>query len=217
MGEEMNRVEPHYPEDRKREQPLQENLLSLLAARTGHFRLESGHHGDFWLDLEWLCLRPRQIQPYAVELARRLAGHNVQAVCGPLIEGAFVALMVATELNVEFFYAERLAPPHSDTLYPVNYRLPGALRSKVRGKRVAIVNDVINAGSAVRGTFADLEARGAVIVSIGSLLVLGSSASSFAAEKNITLESIAFLAKTLWAPSECPLCAAGVSLEAAEC
>jgi hypothetical protein len=38
----------------------------------------------------------------------------------------------------------------------VKYRIPPALRSQVRGKRVAIVNDVINAGSAVRGTFLDL-------------------------------------------------------------
>ena len=191
---------------------MQEELISLLAARKGHFRLESGHHGDLWLDLELLCLRPEAIRRFAVELAKRLSTHEVDAVCGPLVEGAFVALMVAAELDLEFYYSERIAPPSKDTLYPVEYRIPNALRAKLRGKRVAIVNDVINAGSAVRGTFADLKACGAKPVAIGALLVLGKSASSFAADQQIALESIASLPNAIWAPSECPLCASGVSL-----
>jgi orotate phosphoribosyltransferase len=192
---------------------LPEGFASLLAFRKGHFRLESGHHGDLWLDLELLCLRPERVWRFTAELARRLSKHHVEAVCGPLIEGAFVALMVAAEMEVQFCYAERSAPPQSDTLYPVKYQIPGALRSKVHGKRVAIVNDVINAGSAVRGTFADLQASGAKPVAIGALLVLGTSASSFAADHHIPLESISQLPNNLWAPSECPLCAARVPLE----
>ena len=44
------------------------------------------------------------------------------------------------------------------------------------GKRVAIVNDVINVGSAMQGTFADLQNCGAVVVDISALLVLGTAA-----------------------------------------
>ena len=191
---------------------MHEELVGLLAARKGHFRLESGHHGDLWLDLELLCLRPRPIGRFAVALAKRLSTHNVEAVCGPLIEGAFVALMVAAELEVEFSYAERFAPVQSDALFPVEYRIPSALRGKVRGKRVAIVNDVINAGSAVRGTYTDVKACGAEPVALGALLVLGSSAPTFAADEHIALESIASLPNALWVPKDCPLCASRVPL-----
>ena len=149
----------------------------------------------------------------AVELARRLTAQKVEAVCGPLVEGAFVALMVARELGVAFAYSEQFKASKADSLYPVKYRLPAALRSKVRGRRVAIVNDVVNAGSAVRGTYADLVECGALPVAVGALLVLGSSAASFAADKSMALESLAFLPNTLWLPAECPLCAAGVPLE----
>jgi orotate phosphoribosyltransferase len=190
-----------------------EGLLNLLHARKGHFRLESGHHGDLWLDLEVLCLRPKSVLPFAAQLAARLAKYDVEAICGPLVEGAFVALMVADELGVEFSYAERFTQPQSDKLFPVEYRLPGALRNKVRGKRVAIVNDVINAGSAVRGAYADLLMCGAKPVAIGSLLVLGDSATKFAADNQMVLESLATLPNTLWRPAECPLCAAGVQLD----
>jgi len=191
---------------------MQEELLGLLAARKGHFRLESGYHGDLWLDLELLCLRPQHIRPFALELAKRLP--PVDAVCGPLVEGAFVALMVACELDVEFFYAERFAHPERTQLYPVEYRLPKVQRGRVRGKRVAIINDVINAGSAVRGTYEDLKACGAEPVVIGSLVVLGTSATSYATEKKIQMKSVASLPNQLWTPSECPLCAAGVALTA---
>jgi len=191
---------------------MQRELLRLFAGRKGHFRLESGHHGDLWLDLELLCLRPAQLRPFALKLSQRIAEHSVDAVCGPLNEGAFVALLVASELNVEFSYAEPLSP-QDDALYPVKYRIPSALRGQVKGKRVAIVNDVINAGSAVRGTFFDLKECGAEPVVIGALLVLGSSARNFAAESSVTLESLAALPSALWTPAECPLCAAGVPLD----
>ena len=192
--------------------PLPDDVVRRLAMRRGHFKLASGHHGNLWLDLELLCLRPLAIRQLAVELARRLARYDIGTVCGPLVEGAFVALMVASELDVEFSYAERFAPARSDALYPVQYRIPSALRERVRGKRVAIVNDVINAGSAVRGTFTDLQSCGAEVVAVGALLVLGLSATGLATERNMALENIASLPNEVWTPSECPLCAAEVPL-----
>lgn len=192
---------------------MQEDILNLLAARKGHFLLESGHHGDLWLDLELLCLRPRRVRPVAKELAKRLSLLNIETVCGPLVEGAFVGLMVASELGVDFSYSERFARPAKDGFFPAGYRIPDALRRSVPNKRIAIVSDAINAGSAVRGTFADLEDCGATIVAIGALLVLGTAASEFASIKNVALESIAALPNSLWAPAECPLCSSGVPLE----
>ncbi len=188
-------------------------LINLVAGRKGHFRLESGHHGDRWLDLDQLLLRPRDVRPFAVELAKRLAMHRPQAVCGPLVGGAFVAQMVAEELDAEFVYSERLVHPERDGLYPVEYRVPAAARETVRGKRIAIVDDAISAGSAFRGTFADLEACDAHPVAVGALIVLGSAASVFAASKRVPLESVASLPFNLWTPSECPLCASGAPLD----
>jgi orotate phosphoribosyltransferase len=192
---------------------VHETVLELLSARNGHFLLESGHHGDLWLDLESLCVYPQRVQAVAAELAKRLATLEVDTVCGPLVEGAFVALMVASLLDVQFTYSERFARPAEDGLFPAGYRVPGPLREALRGKRVAIVNDVINAGSALRGTFTDLQSCGAVVVAIGALLVLGTAAAVFASRKSIPLFSVASLPNNLWAPSECPLCASGFVLE----
>jgi orotate phosphoribosyltransferase len=192
---------------------VMDDVLSLVNGRSGHFLLESGHHGDLWFDLEALCLHSRAVQPLAARLAAQLEKYNLDAVCGPLVEGAFVALLVSLELGCDFVYAERFANATSEGLYPVEYRLPVVLQPAVQGKRVAIVNDVINAGSAVRGTFTDLRARGAVIVAIAALLVLGDAIAAFAAEKHIPLEFLKQMPNNLWAPAECPLCTKGDPLE----
>ncbi|HEY6387994.1 MAG TPA: phosphoribosyltransferase family protein [Candidatus Acidoferrum sp.] len=192
---------------------MEENLLSFFRARQGHFRLESGHHGDLWLELETLCLHSREIQPFAARLAAKLRQHNVEVVCGPLVEGAFVALLVSLELGCDFVYAERFANTAREGLYAVEYRLPKALQSAVQGKRVAIVNDVISAGSAVRGAFSDLQSIGAHVVAIGALLALGDSIAEFAEEHHLPRELLRRMPYNLWTPSQCPLCGAGQSLE----
>jgi orotate phosphoribosyltransferase len=68
---------------------FQEGFLNLLQARNGHFKLESGHHGNLWLDLDLLFLRPKQIQRFIVELARQISGFNIDAICGPMVGGRF--------------------------------------------------------------------------------------------------------------------------------
>ena len=198
---------------RCRNELMQQELLNLLAARKGHFRLESGHHGDLWLNLDLLFLRPSHVRRFVIELANRLSRYNGAAVCGPLVGGALVAQTIASELGVEFYYTERFVLPQCDTLYPVEYRIPNSLRKMLHGKDIVIVDDVINARSAVRGTFAELRSCGARPVVIGALLVLGSFAPSFFAEQNVPVESIAFLPSGLWVPSECPLCASQTPLE----
>ena len=192
---------------------MEHEIISLFAARRGHFRYESGHHGELWLEIPRLYLRPTRLRRFAAELARRLEPHGVEAVCGPLVEGALLALMVAEELDVEFYFAEQFARPCDDGLYPVGYRIPGALRSSVHGKATAVVDDVINAGSAIRGALVDLRDCGAKPIAIGALLALGQSAVDFVGDKGIPFERLASFPNTLWEASSCPKCAAGVPLE----
>ena len=189
------------------------NILDSLAARNGHFLLESGHHGSLWLDLETLCLKPERIDALANSLSTALSEANIEMVCAPLVEGAFVGLMVALKLEVPFAYSERFARSTGGDLFPAGYRVPGPLRAHLRGKRLAIVDDVINAGSAVRGTFEDVKLCGAEVVAIGALLVLGTAASQFAVEKNVSLIALGHAPNNIWSPADCPLCAAGLPLE----
>jgi orotate phosphoribosyltransferase len=190
-----------------------EELFALFDARGGHFRYESGHHGDLWLEIPRIYVRPASLRKFAAELARRLSSHGVEAVCGPLVEGALLAQMVAEELDVDFYFAEPFSRASGDALFPVGYRIPDSLRASAAGKATAVVDDVINAGSAAGGAIAGLRDCGASPVAIASLLVLGASASELAAREGTPLESLGSLSSNLWEPSACPLCASGARLE----
>jgi orotate phosphoribosyltransferase len=184
-----------------------------MPVRRGHFRYESGYHGEIWLDLDQLFLNPIRIAPLAHDLASRLAPSAIEAVVGPLVGGALLAQIIAIELGVEFAYTVPRPSPSDDTLYPVVYRLPLTVAPLIKGKRVAIVDDVINAGSAVRGTYHALTEASAKPAIVGALLILGEAAQPFLKSTGIKLERLATLPNPLWEPANCPLCAQGILLD----
>lgn len=190
------------------DQSAHAELLALMSVRHGHFLLESGHHGDFWLNLDTLFVRATALRPFVVELATALAEHRPEVVCGPLDGGAFLAQLVASELDVDFGYAQRNPADRG-----VEYRIPEALREGLLGKRVAVVDDVINAGSAVRKTLLDLLDCGAQPIALGALLVLGVPARQLATDWAIPLERLESLSNQVWEAGHCPQCAAGQALE----
>ena len=37
---------------------MQEEIVELMSGTRGHFRFESGHHGELWLELDSMFVRP---------------------------------------------------------------------------------------------------------------------------------------------------------------
>lgn len=190
-----------------------EGFLELVAGRRGHFLLESGHHASRWLDLDGLFAEPRRINPFVSALADRLRLHHVSVVCGPLRGGAFLAQGVATLLGAHFAFTERVMPAAPDGLYSARYLLPKPLDAYVRGARVAMVDDVMSAGSALRGTWQELQSHGVVPVVVGALLVLGSVGADYFKAAGVPVEAVTRDSFDLWPPETCPLCASGTPLE----
>jgi orotate phosphoribosyltransferase len=185
----------------------------VAPSRHGHFTLESGYHTDLWLTLDELFCDPTAIAPSVEALAERLRPHRVSIVCGPLLGGAFLAQSVATLLGARFAYTEPASTSRNSALFAATYRLPPALRSHVAGHRVAVVDDVISAGSSVRATVAALEQEGASTTVIGALMLLGDRASPFFEEQQIPIENLERRPFQLWTPDRCPLCSSDVPLE----
>ena len=190
-------------------------LLELIDGRRGHFQLESGHHGELWLDLETLFVHPARLVPFVEDLAQQLARRvSPTAVCGPLLGGALLASAVATLLGVELYVAEPVAREDGDSeLFSARYAVPDTIRAGLRGQRVAVIDDVVNAASATRATVSDLRAAGAEVVAISALLILGTSAAAYAEQEGLVLVHAAAMPNRIWEPRACPLCAAGKPLE----
>ena len=173
--------------------------------RSGHFVMASGHHGDRWLDLELLFNDPATLQPMIVALGRRLARYTPDTVCGPLSGGALLAYAIAQRFGWQFVFTE----PHASS-----FAVPAALIPRLAGRRIAIVDDAINAGSALEATYADLCRHGATCVGIGTLFALGSAPAKAAAAMRLPMETLSRIPNNLWMPDECPLCRSGVLLDA---
>jgi orotate phosphoribosyltransferase len=112
-------------------------FLDLVSGRRGHFRLESGHHGALWLNLDTLFVDERRIAPFVTALVEAIRPYTPSAICGPLQGGAFLAQLVARSLRAEFWFTERVMPADrtGDGLYRARYVLPSALSARARASR----------------------------------------------------------------------------------
>jgi orotate phosphoribosyltransferase len=188
-------------------------LIELARPRRGHFDLGTGFHGDLWLDLDALFLRPSLLKPHVDLLAERLAQRQVDAVCGPLEGGAFLAYALADRLGAAFLPAYR---DQSGTASA--YRLPDVSggtggtggTSGIAGWRVAIADDAINAGTAVRACAVRLRSRGAVPVAVAALLSLGPASVAVADGISVPLYTAGAVESHAWPAAECPLCAGDI-------
>jgi len=177
--------------------------IELARPRLGHFDLGTGFHGDVWLDLDALFLRPSLLRPYVGMLAERLREHQIDAVCGPMEGGALLACAIADRLEVAFLPGYRT----SDAAYDLP-DVPGG----IGGWRVAIADDAVNAGTAVLACAVLLHDRGAVPVAVAALLSLGPASATVAEAISVPLYSVAAVPSQAWPAAQCLLCAGGVSL-----
>lgn len=196
---------------------MENGLNRLMTARRGHFVLESGYHTDLWFNLDALFVQPRSIAPLVTELANRLKTYSPTAICGPMQGGAFLAQALATVLEIDFYFTEPVASTNTARLFAAAYRLPTELEYRLSGERVAIVDDIISAGSSVRATLIALTAARAETVVAGSFLTLGSVGRDYLAGQNIPLETLGHRDFSLWKPEDCPLCQQGTPLELTKC
>jgi orotate phosphoribosyltransferase len=184
-------------------------LTSLARPRRGHFDLGTGYHGDVWLDLDALFLRPARLRPHVSWLAERLAGYRADAVCGPMEGGAFLAQAIAGLLDTAFLPAYRRPDQRSEAA--TAYRLPG-VRGGIGGWRVAIADDAINAGTAAAACADQLRDQGAVPVAVAALLSLGRASDTMAARLPVPFYAAQTLPSMTWPAGRCPLCAEGTPL-----
>jgi orotate phosphoribosyltransferase len=188
------------------------SFLDLARARRGHFQMESGLHCGLWFDLDAAFIDQAALDPFVTQLSQLLRRHDVEAVCGPISGGAFLAQLLARLLGGEFYFTSPL-PSNGQGTFAVRYQLPAGTGHRLLGKRVAIVDDVMSAGSSLRATLTAVESHGAIPVVVGALYVLGTTGADFFKERGLRIETTGRAAFETWRPAECPLCASGIPLD----
>lgn len=175
--------------------------------RSGHFRYESGQHGDLWLSLELLFAEPGRLDQSAQLLADQVRHWTPDIIVAALVGGALVGQQVAAHLGTRFVYAERPASPGPE------YDIPPALSMDLLGARVVVVDDVINAGAATLATAEAARTHGAEVVGAAALLIRSVGTREHFVRQRIPLVALGEIAFNSWPPEECPLCQMGLPLE----
>jgi orotate phosphoribosyltransferase len=194
------------PQHRPQSGALAAEVLAAAGVTRGHFRYESGHHGDVWLDLEPLLADAGRLKRWAAALAAQAAACRPEIVCGPLTGGAFVAQMLAAEIGAGFIFTERSVNDGR-----VSYRLPAGLRAAAAGRRVLLADDAVNAGSALLATLAEIRGAGGELAAFAALIALGEAAGHISRQHGTPFFTLATLERAMWPASECPLCRSGVA------
>ena len=169
------------------------------ALQRGHFELSSGLHSGHYFQCAQVLQHTAQASVICQELARRFRPARPSAVIGPAVGGVLVAYETARALRARAMYAERV-----DAEMQLRR---GFLLSKK--DRVLIVEDAITTGESARKVAELVEALGAKVVGIGTIVDRSGGKVRFRGRRYIRLFSLAF---ETFRPHDCPLCSEQVPL-----
>jgi orotate phosphoribosyltransferase len=175
-------------------------LQETGALLTGHFRLSSGLHSPNYVQCARLLELPRNAKAIGEALGNRVRPFGAQRVVAPALGGVTIGYTVAEELEVPSIFTER---KEGEMTLRRGFRI-------APGERVVIVEDVVTTGKSTRETAAVVERVGGVIAGFASILNRSGKANPFDAP----YEALMSLSLDTYDEASCPLCKAGVPLDA---
>jgi orotate phosphoribosyltransferase len=163
----------------------------------GHFLLSSGLHSAKYLQCARIFMDTKLAGDYGARIAERLktAGVTPDVVVGPAMGGIVIGHEVARAFGARSLFTERegaeMTLRRGFTIEP--------------GETAVVVEDVVTSGKSTREVIAVLEARGARVIGVGSLVDRSSGKHGF----EVPFESLLQVQVDTWTAAACPLCASG--------
>jgi orotate phosphoribosyltransferase len=180
---------------------------ALLA--NDHFVYISGDHGSGWVDKDTIFVDPKRVSRLAQLLAAKVRRFDTEILCGPATGGLIVAQWTALALGLPAVFAEH-APSRTSKELRGEFGFHRGYDRLLAGKRVVVVDDVVNTGLSIRQTVAAVEAAGGNVVAAGALVHRGNvDATGLGVPEFVYLMEYDI---PDWSAGECPLCKAGVPI-----
>ena len=174
-------------------------LTAVGAHRQGHFLLSSGLHSGDYLQCALFLAHPRRAEAAGARLAaaiRNLLPERVDLVVSPALGGVIIGHETARALDLPFLFSERSGEA-------MILRRGFAVSP---GQRAVVVEDVVTTGRSTREVIALLEAGGARVAAVASVVNRSGLANPFAPLPYPSLLEVSF---PTWPPAGCPLCREG--------
>jgi orotate phosphoribosyltransferase len=176
-----------------------DELTACASHQRGHFLLSSGLHSGDYLQCALYLAEPRRAARAGGLLAGELAdaATGIDLVVSPAMGGIIIGHETARALGVPFLFTER-----ADGAMVLRRGFAVA-----PGQRVAIVEDVVTTGRSTREVIEVLDAAGAEVVALGSMVNRSGVDNPFAPHPFRALLEASF---PTWSAEACPLCRDGV-------
>jgi orotate phosphoribosyltransferase len=136
-----------------------------------HFVSINGWHSSGWIDKDAINPDTRQISALCEMLAEATRAFGAEVVCGPAEGGLIVSLWTGFHSGLPAVFVEHEAAHGSELRGRFIFRRGYDLR--IKGKRVVVVDDVVNTGHSIRQTIDAIKQAGGDVVGIGAYIDRG--------------------------------------------
>jgi orotate phosphoribosyltransferase len=166
-----------------------------------HVVYTSGKHGSAYVNKDAVYPSTTRVAELCRFLADAAASYRPEIVCGPAMGGIILAQWTGHHLGIPAVYAEKADG---------GMALRRGYDALVRGKRVLVVEDVLNTGGSVKDAVAAVRAAGGEVVAVAALVNRGGVT---AADVGVpALAALLDVALDAWDAADCPLCRDGVPI-----
>lgn len=177
-----------------------------------HFVYVSGDHGSGWIDKDAIYPHTKRLERLCRDMAQLVKDWQAEVVCGPAMGGAIVAEWIAHELDILSVYAEHDPNPDPHALRG-QFILRRGYDHVVAGKRVLVVDDIVNTGYSIKQTADVVQQAGGNIIGAACLVSRGNVGTA-----GLGVERYAYLLEykiPAWPAAQCELCRDGVPVNTA--
>src|SRR3954451_16234764 len=137
-----------------------------------HFVYISGDHGSGWIDKDAIYPHTERIEQLCRAMANLVRDWNIEMVCGPATGGLVIAEWTAHELGVLSLFTEHDPTPQAGALRG-RFILRRGYDRLVSGRRVLVVDDIVNTGLSLRETTEAVRQAGGQVVGAACLVSRG--------------------------------------------
>ena len=165
-----------------------------------HIVYTSGRHGSAYVNKDAVYPHTNRVSELCRLIADAVASYEIDVVCGPATGAIILSQWTGHHLRRPAVYAEKAAEG--------GMVLKRGYDRLVAGKRVLLVEDVLNTGGSLRETVRAVEAAGGHVVVAAALVNRGGvTAADVGAPALVSLLSLPL---DSWTAADCPLCRSGV-------
>jgi len=195
------------------QEDVQEILAELNVVLVNkHFVYTSGKHGSAYVNKDGIYPHTMKLKKLCGAIAWRFRHDNIQTVVSPAVGGVALCQWVAQDLTertgdqVFAVYAEKV-----EGTKPAQFQFNRGYAEFVRGKRVLVVEDILNTGGSAHAVINAVRDIDGVMVAAAALVNRG----GVTKQDLVVPELYALVDVKLEAfeEADCPLCKQGVPIE----